>query len=112
METANTENKYSLIVAVVNLGFAEKATIAAREAGAAGGTVVHARRAGSGKDKSFFGISINTEKEIVTILTPTGKKTDIMKNIGAACGITTEAHGIVFSVPAEDAALCYFDEPD
>jgi len=105
MENTNGAVKYALIVTVVNLGFAEDVISAANSISPCAGAVVHARRAGLDKDKSFFGISIETEKEIVTILTRVEEKTEIMQAIGKACGIATNAHGIIFSLPADDVML-------
>lgn len=104
MDKLKADVKYSLIVSVVNQGFTENVVAAAKNGGARGGTVVHARRAGSEKAESFFGISIDAEKEIVMILASIENKAEIMKCIGQSCGITSDAHGIVFSLPVEDVA--------
>lgn len=104
MESIKSDIKNSLIVSVVNQGFTENVIAAAKQGGARGGTVVHARRSGSEKVESFFGISIDSEKEIVMILSPVENKAEIMKCIGQSCGMTTEARGLIFSLPVEDVA--------
>jgi nitrogen regulatory protein PII len=102
MESAmKGEHKFSLIMAIVNQGFTDGVMTAAKAGGARGGTIIHARRAGGSESESFFGISIKEEKEIVLILTTIEKKAEIMKSICQTCGIKSEAHGLVFSLPVE-----------
>ena len=38
-----TKGKFEVIYAILNAGFADQAMLAAREAGAKGGTIIHAR---------------------------------------------------------------------
>lgn len=100
-----TENAtHHLILAAVNQGFSEDVMEAAREAGAGGGTVIHARRMGLEETVKFWGISVQPEKELVVILADKGKKMDIMKAIGQRCGIHSPAGGIVLSLPVDAVA--------
>lgn len=96
------ELKYSLIVAVVNQGFTEDVFSCAKLAGASGGTIINARKVAHEAAQKFFGISLNTEKEIVTILAANDRKNDIMKAISSHVGLTSDARGIVFSLPVAD----------
>ncbi len=100
-EVANMDNKFTMIMAIVNQGFSEEVMSAAKPAGAAGGTVFHSRRVDSEEALKFWGISIQQEREIVVILAPKEKKVAIMEAIGQRCGAQTEAHGIVISVPVD-----------
>lgn len=59
---------YELIVAIVNRGHVDTVMDAAREAGAMGGTVVHAKGTNPGGTSQFFGMSIAEEKEMLLIL--------------------------------------------
>lgn len=93
--------KNDLIVSVVNEGYSEDLMVAAKAAGAAGGTILHGQRIGHEEAVKFLGISISSEKEIVTILAPIEKSHDIMKAISQKVGMATEAHGIVFSLPVD-----------
>jgi hypothetical protein len=93
----------SLIVASVAQGYGQTAAAAAREAGATGGTLWNARKAETEAHSSALGLAINGEREILTILAPKFIKIDIMKAINTACGINTEARGIVISLPVEAA---------
>ena len=76
-ETANmnAEIKYELVVAVVNKGYSDEFMAVAREAGARGGTVINSRGLIHQGPVKFFGISVQEEKEIITILTNKAHKT-------------------------------------
>ena len=95
------EIKHSLIVGIVNQGYSEAVMDAAREAGAGGGTVVHSRRLGDTEAMSFWGLSIQEEKEIVFIVAGKEQKLKIMQAIGEKCGVHKEAKGIVLSLPID-----------
>lgn len=100
-ENIMTEIKYALIVAIINPGFSEEAMDAAREAGAQGGTIVHSRRIGNQEAMSFWGMSIQEEKEMLFIVTPKENKLTIMQSISEKFGIHSEAKGIVLSLPID-----------
>lgn len=95
------ETKHSLVVAIVNRGFSDDVMKAAKEVGAKGGTVIHSRRIGNEEATGFWGISVQDEKEIVMILSPTESKLDIMRSISHQCGINSDAKGIVMSMPID-----------
>ncbi|MDR2932124.1 MAG: hypothetical protein LBV27_03355 [Oscillospiraceae bacterium] len=98
------EATHDLILAVINQGYSEDLMEAAKSAGATGGTVIHARRAGEDAPAKFWGISIQEEKEVVAILAEHTRKVEIMKAISAKCGMTSEAQGFVIAVPVDDVA--------
>ncbi|MDR2069630.1 MAG: hypothetical protein LBP71_07165 [Spirochaetaceae bacterium] len=103
------EIKNDLIVAIINQGYSDDFMTAAREAGAAGGTVLSARGLASSGPVKFFGISVQDEKEIVMVLTSREKKGPIMQAVSLACGITTKAGGIVFSLPVDQVMGLSFE---
>ena len=111
-ESCNRDARFELVVAIVNQGFSEEVMEAARAKGARGGTIVHARRTGTEDSVKFFGISLQTEKEIVAIVTQKDHKRELMQAINRACGIKTEAHGIVISMPVESCAGIDFGQID
>ena len=90
-----------LIVAVINHGFSDNLMTIAREAGATGGTVIHARGLAHQGPVKFFGVSVQDEKEIVLVLTSREKKLPSMEAVSQSCGITSEAEGLVFSLPVD-----------
>lgn len=100
--TMQEQTKNDLIVAIVNRGYTDAVMDAALPAGARGGTVVHARGAGSEEASQFFGITIQPEKEMVLILVDHEKKVPVMQAITRGAGLSTEGHGIIFSLPVND----------
>ena len=94
--------RYDLILAIVNRGHTDLVMDAARAEGARGGTVLHARRVGYEDRENLLGFSLQPEKEVVTILAPRAQKLDLMKAINKAAGLSTEAAGILFSLPVSD----------
>ncbi|MBR4635141.1 MAG: P-II family nitrogen regulator [Clostridia bacterium] len=93
--------KHDLILAVVNRGFSDEAMTAARNAGAYGGTVLHARGTSTNEMQKFFGTVIQPEKELVLILTEKERRNDIMTAICRDTGLASEGMGICFSVPVD-----------
>lgn len=100
-ESEMIENEYDLIVAIVNQGFSEEVIEAARPMGASGGTVFHSRRIGGEEAMQFWGIRIQQEREVVLILAKKETKLPIMQAICQQCGMQSEAHGIVLSLPVD-----------
>ena len=98
---AMAELKYVMIAAIVNQGYSEEVMNAARSAGASGGTVLHSRRVGNEKALDFWGLSVQEEKEIILILASAENKLAIMQAIGNACGLKSDAKGIVLSLPID-----------
>ena len=110
-EQVMQEKQMELIVAICEKGHTETVMDAAREAGARGGTVVHAKGTGAKYSSKFFGISIAEEKEMIYIVASAEQKKDIMRGIMDNAGIDSEAHTIVFSLPVSDTAgLRIFDQ--
>lgn len=92
---------HELICVIVNSGFAEDIMQTARQAGATGGTILKARGTGTEKDKSFFGITIVPEKDMILILTLRNETEKIMGAIRACDYLSEPGIGIVFSMPVE-----------
>lgn len=99
-----------LIIAICESGYTEMVMEAAREAGAGGGTVVHAKGTGA-KYAKFFGLTIADEKEMIYIVSSKENKKNIMTSIIQGAGPHTDAHAVVFSLPvSETAGLRIFDK--
>lgn len=94
-------SKASLIIAIINQGYSEDVMDAAREFGARGGTVLHARQAGGEAIMNFLGVAIQEEKEMVLIIASTDEKASIMRAIGEKWGIHSGAQGFVISTPID-----------
>lgn len=103
-EAVLKETEYELIIVVSNFGYTNMVMDAAREAGAGGGTVIHAKGTGMEKAEKFLGVSLAAEKEIIFIVARTEKKTEIMKAVMENAGLESKAKSIVFSLPVADTA--------
>jgi nitrogen regulatory protein PII len=97
----SSETKHDLIVSIINQGYSDEFMAAAREAGATGGTVINARGLAHQGPVKFFGVSVQEERELIITLTSREKKAPIMQAVSQAYGITTEAGGIIFSLPVD-----------
>lgn len=96
-------SEYSMICVAVNSGYSEDVVDAARSAGARGGTVLKGVRRVEEKTSQFMGMAMQEEQDIAIIIIPREKKQDVMGAISAKCGLKTPAHGIVLSVPIDEA---------
>ena len=98
-ETCLKDTKYELLMAVTNRGYTERVMDAARAAGAAGGTIIHAKGTGMEGAEKFLGVSLVAEKEIVLIVVKKEQKNAIMQGIMKQAGLDSKAKSIVFSLP-------------
>lgn len=97
-----TISGYEMIMCIIDAGFSETVMDAAKEVGARGGTVIHARGTANKEAEQFFNISIQPDKEIVMILVPAEIKDDVLHALYRSAGLKTEGHGIAFSLPVDD----------
>lgn len=97
------EYTHELIVCIVNAGFSDTVMDAAKEFGARGGTVIHARGTANKDAEKFFQITIQPEKELVMILVPKKLRDNILHALYKAVGLKTEGQGIAFSLPVDNA---------
>ncbi len=113
MSTVNQqpEHDFALIVAVSNEGSTDIVMDLAREAGASGGTIVHAKGTNVEHARKFFGVSIASEKEMIFIVAKEKDKNAIMKKIAEEAGMKTPHRSVVFSLPVSSiAGLALTDE--
>ena len=103
-ERSMKDTKYELIVVIANHGHSEEVMAAARDKGAAGGTVIHAKGTGLERAEKFLGVSIADEKEMIFIVARTEDKNRIMKSIMENAGLNSKARSVVFSMPVTDTA--------
>ena len=95
---------HELIVVIANRGHTDQVMDAARSAGAAGGTTIHAKGTGTELARKFLGVSLAAEKEIVFILAKEAARRPIMKAVMTQAGMHTKAQAVVFSLPVTDLA--------
>ena len=108
-EVAPKPEKYELIVAIVNEGFSELVMNAAREVGARGGTIAHARGTGTKEIEKKYGIVVTPQKEMIYILVNVKIRDEVLTAINKAAGIDTKGQGIVFSLPVSNVSGLKFD---
>lgn len=93
---------YDVIIAAMQSGYADEAMNAAREAGAAGGTLIHATTLNNRKAEQLIGVTLQEETEILMILTKREGKLPIMRAIRDTAGLKTDAGGVLFSLPVDN----------
>lgn len=89
---------YEVIICIVNAGYSELVMDAAKEVGARGGTVIHAKGTANKEAEQFFKITIQPDKEMVMILVPENIKDDVLHALYKSAGLKTEGQGIAFSM--------------
>lgn len=102
MSDTQTGAGYAAIWVALSNGYSSDAIDAARSAGAMGGTILKGRRQNSERISRKLGISMQEEEEFVVIVTPREKKAAVMNAISDACGLRTDAHGIILSLPVDE----------
>ena len=93
---------YKLVAAIVPKGAASKTMDAAREAGADGGTILLARGTGVHEARRFFGITLNSERELLLILVEPEKKAEVLDAVVGAGRLDEPARGIAFVLSVDE----------
>ncbi len=94
-----------LIVAFVSEERSEAVLDAARQAGATGSTVItHARGEGLNPEKTFFGLELTAQRDMLLFLVAAPKAREILETIAQAGALDSEpGAGIAFQLAIEDA---------
>jgi nitrogen regulatory protein PII len=103
------ENKFELIVVLINAGYSEVVMNAAREVGARGGTIIHARGTGTKEMEEKYNIIITPDKEMVLILANVKTKDKLLSAIYKVAGLATDGKGIAFTLPVTDVVGLKFE---
>ena len=93
--------EHQVIFCIVNSGYSETVMTAAKKFGAKGGTVINARGTASKEAETFFGVTVEPEKDIVMILVPTKRRDKILEALYDEVGLATAGQGIAFSIPVD-----------
>ena len=96
---------FKLIVAFVEDSKTDAVMDAARDAGATGCTVIsNARGEGVTKNKTFFGLTLATQRDVVLLLVEKHLSRKILEHIGAVGEFDLKAGaGIAVQIDVEDA---------
>lgn len=103
-ESTLTGCTHDLLLVIANQGYSELVMEAARSAGAAGGTIIHAKGTGMEQAEKFLGVSLASEKEMIFIITKTEEKNQIMQAVMRQAGMQSKAKSIVISLPVTSTA--------
>ena len=103
------EHRFEVILTLVNAGFADVVMNAAREAGARGGTIIHARGTGTAEMEKKYNVIITPDKELIMILASVNIKDQVLSAIYKAAGLGNEGQGIAFTLPVTDVIGLKFD---
>jgi type III secretion system FlhB-like substrate exporter len=104
--------EYEVILCIVNAGHADTVMDTAKEYGARGGTVIHARGTANGLAEKKFEIPVQPEKEMVMILVPSAIKDDILHALYRSVGLKTPGQCIAFTLPVDAAVGLVNDAPE
>ena len=96
--------QFKLIMAFVKPSITDVVVDAMKEAGATGATIIPARGTGIHEAKSFFGLSIEDQTDIIVFLVEEHVVEDLMKVIQLAGKFDKPGTGIAFVLPIEHIA--------
>ena len=102
-EDMKNEYHNNLVIISVNEGYSDNIMQLARKAGAVGGTVIKGRLADVEQLAQLGKSEVDGERENLCILAPLKTAKQIMEDVNREFGITSEANGIVFSIPVDKA---------
>ncbi|MDY0388170.1 MAG: P-II family nitrogen regulator [Methanolobus sp.] len=105
------ENELVLVVTIVKKGWGDKVIQASRKAGSKGGTILFGRGTGIHENKTFLGMLIEPEKEIVLTLTESAAADGIVEAIEKNVNLDEPGNGLGFVIPIKKVfgitqALC------
>ena len=97
--------RFKLIIAFFEDSKTEDIIDAAREAGATGCTVInHARGEGKKAPKSFLGLSLTTQRDVILLLVEEHMSREILEHIGVVGEFDEKpGTGVAFQVDVDDA---------
>ena len=96
--------QFKLIMAFVKPNITDAVVDAMKEAGATGATIIPARGTGMHEAKSFLGLSIEEQTEIIVFLVEEHVVENLMKVIQLAGRFDEPGTGIAFVLPVEHIA--------
>lgn len=97
--------RFKLIIAFIDDGMTSRILDAARKAGATGATVInHARGEGIEQKKTFMGLTLDVQRDVVLFLVEEHKSRSILETINRVGEFDTNpGQGIAIQIDVEDA---------
>lgn len=94
----------ALITCIVQRGMADTIVDAAQDAGAQGATVYYARGSGVRERLGILGLTVEAEKEVITIVVAADQVDRIFESMYVAGKLDTPGMGFIYVTPLEKAA--------
>ena len=93
--------QFKVILASVKSDITDKVVDAAKGAGATGATIIHARGTGIREAKTFFGLSLEAQTDIIMFLLEERLVSQVLETIGNAGEFDKPGTGIAFVLPVD-----------
>lgn len=93
--------QFKNIIASVKSDITDKVVDAAKDAGATGATIIHARGTGIREAKTFFGLSLEAQTDIIMFLLEESLVDKVLKTIGQVGQFDKPGTGIAFVIPVD-----------
>lgn len=103
------KQNHELIIVIVNEGYSDVVMNAARESGARGGTITHARGTGTKEMEKKYGIVITPQKEMIYILVNSDIKDKVMEAINHDAGLDKKGQAVIISLPVSNVSGLKFE---
>lgn len=93
--------QFKIILASVKSDITDKIVDAAKEKGATGATIIHARGTGIREAKTFFGLSLEAQTDIIMFLLEESLVNQVLETIGSVGEFNKPGTGIAFVLPVD-----------
>jgi len=93
--------QFKIILASVKTDITDKIVDAAKKSGATGATIIPARGTGIREAKTFFGLSLEAQSDIIMFLLEESLVVKVLKTIGTVGQFDKPGTGIAFVLPVD-----------
>ncbi len=93
--------RFKLILSIVKADFTDKIVDNAKEAGATGATIIQGRGTGIREARTFFGLSLEAQSDIIMFLVEEHLTDKILNAIKEAGKFHKPGTGIAFAIPVD-----------
>jgi nitrogen regulatory protein P-II 1 len=93
--------RFKLIMALVKPERTDDVVLAMREAGATGDTIIRARGSGLHLAKTFFGLNIEGQSEIILVLAEESMVASLLETVKKVVPFEDPGNGIAFVIPVD-----------
>jgi nitrogen regulatory protein PII len=95
--------KFKIVVSLVKTDFTDRVVDAAKEAGGTGATIIPARGTGIREAKTFFGLTLEAQTDVILFLLEEHLVDHVLEAIYTAGEFANPGTGIAFVVPVDKA---------